>query len=443
MIGVHNVDRRQILRRFAGNLGLQGGVTVIGAGMVVRIIAQSGYFLVTARALGPHQYGLLVTTVALVSVVAPFATMGMGGVVILWAQRCPEKWRCVWRISLRTTATVGGALMLGILLIARTILPSGIPLLLIIAICTSELLLARFADLGAAAFQGHEHYVGAAVLPLIYTMGRFLAVAMIAALARLDLTWLALAYLASSLAACVVGLGFTNAAFGKRSLEKTPIGGLLRVGGLFSVSLAAQSVYNDIDKTMLGVLASPDAAGLYTVAYKLVDFSFTPTMAFLTAIYPRFFRAGAKGLSSGVRFARRVCSATLALGCFGSASLIALSYTIGPVFGSRYVTAAGMVRALSVLPLAKSLHYLAADTLTGSDRQGSRSMCQMFVAVFNVGLNMWLIPAFGYHGAIVSSIISDCLLACLLWAVVRFLLAGDRQYPNGNALGVESAGGAL
>jgi hypothetical protein len=43
------------------------------------------------------------------------------------------------------------------------------------------------------------------------------------------------------------------------------------------------------------------------------------------------------------------------------------------------------------------------------------------VAVFNVLINLWIIPAYSWRGAAWSSIASDALLACVMVAVVLVL----------------------
>src|SRR5207244_2519431 len=78
----------------------------------------------------------------------------------------------------------------------------------------------------------------------------------------------------------------------------------IREGFYFSASQTAQTIYNDIDKTMLARLSTLEATGIYGAAYRLIDVSFVPVSALLWAAYPRFFRAGARGISSSLSYAR-------------------------------------------------------------------------------------------------------------------------------------------
>jgi O-antigen/teichoic acid export membrane protein len=70
------------------------------------------------------------------------------------------------------------------------------------------------------------------------------------------------------------------------------------------------------------------------------------------------------------------------------------------------------VRWLSVLPILKVIHYFYSNALTGAGHQALRTKIQVGVAIFNVLVNFWLIPAYSWRGAAWSSIASDGLLAC-------------------------------
>ncbi len=53
--------------------------------------------------------------------------------------------------------------------------------------------------------------------------------------------------------------------------------------------------------------------------------------------------------------------------------------------------------------------------LTGAGYQGLRTLAQVGVAAFNILINLWIIPAYGWRGAAWSSIASDGLLALSFW----------------------------
>jgi O-antigen/teichoic acid export membrane protein len=97
------------------------------------------------------------------------------------------------------------------------------------------------------------------------------------------------------------------------------------------------------------------------------------------------------------------------------------------ILGRQYADVTEALRWLALLPLLKTLHFFIADSLTGAGHQGSRTLIQIGVAAFNVLVNLWLIPAYGWRGAAWSSIASDGLLALSLLLIVT-LLRGKSKF---------------
>ena len=82
------------------------------------------------------------------------------------------------------------------------------------------------------------------------------------------------------------------------------------------------------------------------------------------------------------------------------------------------------LRWLALLPFFKSIHYFLADSLTGAGYQRMRTAAQIAIAIFNVLINLWIIPAYSWRGAAWSSLASDGALAltmygCVLWVMKK------------------------
>ena len=218
-------------------------------------------------------------------------------------------------------------------------------------------------------------------------------------------------------------------------------------GIYYCASMSAQTIYNDIDKTMLARMSSLDAAGIYAAAYRLIDVAFIPLRALYNAALPGYFRAGTSGISGTVIYMRRLARVAVGYGTFCLFALLVGAPLVSKVLGAEYGRTVEALRWLSLLPLFKSMHYLLADALTGAGYQGLRTTIQGSVAGFNVALNLWLIPAYSWRGAAASSLASDGLLVVLLLPVLLVLkrreaafrlcnsdkrhLAGNKVFPNG------------
>ncbi|MCG8606817.1 polysaccharide biosynthesis C-terminal domain-containing protein, partial [bacterium] len=93
----------------------------------------------------------------------------------------------------------------------------------------------------------------------------------------------------------------------------------------------------------------------------------------------------------------------------------------------EYALSVEVVRWLAVTPLLQSIHYLAANTLTGAGFQNIRGSIQLAVAGINILLNLWLIPIYSWKGAAWSTIGSEALLCILLCGSLAYVYRRDES----------------
>jgi O-antigen/teichoic acid export membrane protein len=170
-----------------------------------------------------------------------------------------------------------------------------------------------------------------------------------------------------------------------------------------------------------------DAAGIYGAAYRIIDVSFAPVSSLLSAAYPNFFRAGARGLSSSFAYAKPLLRRALGYSTVICAVLLLSAGLVPHILGAEFERTATALRWLAPLPVLKAMHYFLSDSLTGAGYQGVRTCIQAGVALFNVLINLWIIPAYSWRGAAWSSIASDVLLAGAVGTAVFILSRRPRN----------------
>ena len=407
-----------------GSACLSRNTVYMTLAQAARLSAQAVYFLLIARALGPRQYGAFAAVVAAVAIAYPFVGNGTGNLMVQQVARerrlLPES----LGNALFMTLLTGLLLSIEVVPACLVALPRAIPASEILLVAASDLLVYRGVDVAALAFQAVERLGWTANLNVFGSLMRLAAIVAVLLAHRPTVVAWSVAYLAASTVCCVVAVYCVLSrlawpAF--NGLGRLRAG--LREGFYFSTSLSAQTIYNDVDKTMLARLATLDAAGIYAAAYRLIEMAFMPVRALLAAAYPSFFRRGQQGIGGSLSFAREllpkpmVYSAVVAAGLALGAPLVPL--TLGP----DYARTTEALRWLALLPLLKTCHYFAADALTGAGHQGLRTLVQVAVAGFNVLLNLWLIPVYSWRGAAWSSLASDGLLAAALWSCALVLRA--------------------
>lgn len=390
-------------------------------GLGARAILQFLYFIIIARLLGSRDYGIFVATASLIGIASPFSTWGSGNILIKYVSRERSLFGKYWGSALATTLTSSIAIMMIVIGISRFILPESVPIIVVVLLSVSDLLFSRLSDLCGQAFQAFERLKETSGIQIISNTIRlaFACCFLFFSDRSSIIAWSAMYFFAAGISAFISILWvFSELGSGKFSL--VPMFSHFKEGGLFSVSLSSQTIYNDIDKTMLASLVNLDGAGLYATSYRIIDVAFTPVKSLLYSTYAKFFQFGEEGIEGSLRLSRRILPfAVLYGGIFIFASFL-LSPLIHIIFGTKFVGSEYYLRLLSPLIFLKSLHYLAADALTGADKQNVRTLAQILVAAINVILNLILLPVFGVIGAIISSIACDLILAVLLWSIVIY-----------------------
>ncbi len=395
-------------------------------GYGLKILIQAGYFILIARSLGPGEYGAFVGVTALIAIVAPFAGLGTGYLLVKNVARDRSRLAECWGNSLFVSLVSGTFLFAFVMLVAHFVLPSSIALALVAMVSLSDLIIIKGADIGAQAFQACDQLRYTAKLNVLPYLLRLIGAGIVFAAWRHTsaLRW-GLFYLGSTVVSSAVAIALTSGKLGRPRFALQRIRPELREGLYFGMGLSAQTIYNDLDKTMLARFSTLDATGIYAAAYRIIEVAFAPVRSVLNAAYPNFFRHGQSGLRASLGYARRLLPKVIGYSLVAF-FLLFVAAPLLPVFlGGEYARTVTALRWLAILPLLKSIHYFYADALTGAGHQGHRTAAQIAVAVVNVLLNLWLIPAYSWKGAAWSSTASDALLILAMYTAIR--MASARQ----------------
>lgn len=380
---------------------------------------QAVYFILIARSLGAQGYGAFVGVTALVAILAPFASLGSGNILIKNVVLDESCFRSYWGKALVLIGASGVLLVLVVALLSKILLPPSIPFMLVLSVALADLVFSRVLDVSGQAFQAFQRLARTSLLMVLPNIARLVCILALLLITRTPSpTHWGYFYLIGILISAVIGIFLVNRELGTPTFDRRIIFAEMKEGLYFSISLSSQNIYNDIDKTMLAKLATLEAAGIYGAAYRIIDVSFTPVRSLLYASYARFFQSGISGIRGTLSLSVKLLPYAIGYGAAASLLLFVSAPLLPYLLGKEYTETVLALRWLSILPLLKSIHYFAADSLTGAGFQGLRSICHLVTAVFNVGLILWLIPAYSWKGAAWASLLSDAFLMVLLCTVI-------------------------
>jgi O-antigen/teichoic acid export membrane protein len=187
--------------------------------------------------------------------------------------------------------------------------------------------------------------------------------------------------------------------------------------GLFLLVL---NVYNRIDAVMLRWLTDADQVGYYTTAYSLYE-GLTYGAAVISAVLaPRLSRLWAaeparyRLLSARAALVAAVLGALVALAAWPWCSTVLIA-----IFSAKLAPAIPTLQWLLVgLPAIYMIWVLHSVAIAASKTR-VLVIVSAVGAVFNITLNLWLIPRYTHGGAAMATVISEFVVGAALLAGLR------------------------
>jgi O-antigen/teichoic acid export membrane protein len=429
---------RRMLKRYLSSVLARNTLWMV-SGQGLRLVIQAAYFTVIARSLGANNYGAFIGVVAMVGIVYPFGTLGSGNLLVKNVARDKSLFAMCWGQALLVTLFCTSLLFTAVVFLSHLLLPAAIPLRLVFLVSGADLFGLSFITLSCFAFQALEQLKWTATINVLISASRLSGALILISIHRhpTALQWGYL-YCSTTVVVVITALTLVSVRLGRPQFNLRRSGTEFLQGFYFSASLSAQTIYNDIDKLMLARIGTLDATGIYGAAYRLVDVSFVPISALLAAAYPSFFRKGTDGIAATLGYAKRLIVRAYSYVVMVSVGILLFAGLVPYVLGPEYVRTVEALRWLALIPMLRALHYFFSDALTGAGHQGLRTSIQAGVAIFNVLINLWLIPAYSWRGAAWASLASDGLLACCIGLAVFVLYRRSQNVLVGVAASASS-----
>ena len=383
------------------------------------LVIQGLYFVGLARLLGASGLGAFAGALAFTDIIAPFAGWGAGNLLVMRMARNQAQFATEFGTSLIVFA-VSAVAMLALAVSIGLIIFAGSSLAqLIIPLALAEIACGQLATLAGQAFQACERLRETAHLTMLPSVLRLIALGIFAittthpevAVERWCYYYFVAALIAALAAVMVAVRGLGRPRFG--TFDRA---GQARDGFFFSLGQASKSIYADIDKTMLSVLRSQYATGVYTAGYRIIGMAFAPVQALVFSSNTRFFRLGEDGAKDVWRNAVRMFPVVALYSVAIGVALVLVAPLLPLILGHSFDSSVTVLRLLALLPLLQGTHYLFGDALMGAGRQSFRSLVQLLIAALNIALNLWLIQAYSWKGAVVATLVCEGTMA--VWFVL-------------------------
>jgi PST family polysaccharide transporter len=176
-----------------------------------------------------------------------------------------------------------------------------------------------------------------------------------------------------------------------------------------------------VDSLLISRFMGAKEVAWYGLAYKVYVNLLQPAYFFVNSVFPL--------MSSKSEDKRKLFNVSLGLLFAGVALMIPLVYLLAPwmismLAGSGFEPSVGALRILIWATLFSYVGHLFGFTLIS--RKGQKSMLYLgiIVLVFNITMNLWLIPRMGIYGAALVTVMTEALGCALMgWSLRRTVLA--------------------
>ena len=388
--------------------------SLVGAGgaAVLQVLA----FALTSRALGPEAFGVLSIIFATGILFSPLGSLGADQTMVRTISRGTADFSRAWGHVLTVTALafpVAWAAAVGVTLFT---LQSVLPLWLIAAALAGEMLIGRVTSAGSAIFVAHDQMVQASVLEFGVVLLRALAAVLVFYLwgsTSLEL-WLGVIAVQSGLTALLAYVILTRR-FGRPNFGV--IRGDLGFGVLLMMNLFMMMAQNNLDRIILGQVASAREVGIYSAGTRLQLLGNMGNLWVARMYYPGYFKAAMTGRGALKSYVWSCLPVTLAVGMLSALAMCALAFALPLLVGDGYdgVTEIGLVVAL--VPPFAALQIPAADALTALDRQRLRTWVYAVALIILVVAIFVGVSALGMVGAAWALVATAAGTAMVLWGL--------------------------
>ena len=409
------------------------GAAALAVGIAGRTIAQAGVFLIVARILGVESYGAYVAVLALAGILGNLSGFGGQLLMIRDVARKPEAFVDAWGKALGAIAVSVPVLFLFYLLLAYLLIPKEVSWAAIIFLGLAELVFAPLLRTGSAAYLALEDFAQAARLSTIPLVPRLLgAVTLLICVDNIHKSvllqsWAAVYALTALISTVYVLRHVKNDLTTSLNINVSNILKHVHEGVAYSLGSLATRLYSDIDKTMLARMATLGATGAYSAAYRIVDFILIPISALLSSSLPAFFREGISGVSRVANLSRAIFPISFLYALLAGISIYVFSPLVMVLLGDEFAVAVSVIQWLSPLPLISLPRLFMQNIMFGIDRQKVVVYILISSAVLNILFNLYLIPIYGWKGAVISTYIAEIAMGSLLSVAVFYYKARERN----------------
>lgn len=390
-------------------------ISVSGISQIIISILGFLFLIYVARYLGESEFGIYSFAISFTSLFILFADIGISQLIV----------REIARNKDLTSEYMSNSLILKFILsiitfvlIALTVNFMGYPqeVIQIVYLFGIYTILSSFAQMFMSVFQAFEKMEYNAIM-LIVEKIILLPLGFLVLFLGYGLLELAYVYIIAGVLKVIIGVIITSLKISKPATKiDFKFSKALATDSLpFGLNVMFATLFFQIDTVLLSILKDDAAVGIYNAAYNpLLSLSSIVSGMVTSAIYPvmsRYFITSKDSLETFTVLSSKylaIIGFPIGFGC-----LILANKFIALFYAGQYTQSILAFQILAVFIPIRLLSSITSTFLTSINKQGIRTITIFSGAIFNIILNLVLIPHISYIGASIATVLSELFLYLL------------------------------
>ena len=409
---------KKIITKLKTSLFLKNTIWNIG-GKVMQMVISLVVGMLTARYLGPSNYGIIGYTASYVTLFSAICQLGFNSVAVKEILDHPEKQGEIlgstifFRVLSSLLSSIGVALLV-------YFLDEGDPLIVKVAFLQSLSLVFQSFEMIHFWYQSRmETEVSVKVQTFAYLVMAGYKIAILAF--GKDVIWFACSTAIEAAVVAVALMWSYRRSKGQKMIASFSCGTeMLKYSYHFILSGMMVTIYSHMDKIMLEQMLNETAVGYYTAATKVAQmWSFVLT-ALINSARPLIITARKQSQNLYIKQNKRLYAAILWIGIAVAAVMtVGGKWFILLMYGKEYLPATSSLQISAWYTMFAMLGTARGIWIVCEDKAKYVKYYLGIGAVLNIILNYLLIPAFGPGGAAAATLITQIFTAVLAPALFK------------------------
>ncbi len=403
---------------------------IIGARIIQSILALV-ISMLTARYLGPSNYGLISYASSVVAFAVPVMQLGLPSILVLEIVDKPRQEGEILGTSIVLSVVSSFACILGVMAFVN-VANAGEKTTIIVCALYSLLLLAQALEIVQYWFQAKlaSKYVSIASLAAYTIVSAYKVFLLVT---EKSIYWFAVSnaldYAIIAVALLVIYRRLSGSrlrfswALAKRMLAKSRC---------YIVSDMMIQIFAQTDRVMLKLMIDDAAAGYYSAAVTCAAVTGFVFSAIIDSMRPTIFERKKESVVAFEKNMSRLCCIIIYLSLAQSIVMTFFApFIVNILYGSAYQNTIGILRILVWYTTFSYMGAVRNIWILAENKQKYLWLINLSGAATNVLLNAILIPPFGGVGAAIASLITQIYTNVVTGFIIRPIMHSNRLMLNG------------